>query len=307
MRVRLLDLDGSLPTQPILAAALDEGWGQRVDLRAQGEELRLWARPAAMERTRRNLQAAGDPPGHGTIVNFLGSGDYHHLAVLLIEAAGEPITVLHFDNHPDWVRFAPEYHCGSWVNRALAMGHVRQVITIGPCSDDLKLPQLKGGNLAALAGGHLQLHPWRHAPSWVFGKIEPGPSGYRQGRRIHWNCVGGDFSNFMTTLPNQISTDAVWLSIDKDVLQASDALTNWDQGEMPLTALTAAIGAVGRQRRIVGVDICGDYSPIHHKALAKRWESWTDQPRGRRHSPSELALNPRANAALLDSLRLVVA
>lgn len=303
MRVRLLDLDGSLPTQPVLAAALDTGWGQRIHLREQSDDLRLWARPMAMQRARATLAAAGEPPGHGLIVNFLGSGDYHHLAVLLIEAEREPVTVLHFDNHPDWVRFAPEFHCGSWINQVLAMPHVYRVITVGPCSDDLSLPQLKGGNLAALADGHLELHPWRHAPSFVFGKVEPGPSGRRIGRRIHWNCVGDDFSGFLSRLASQILTESVWLSIDKDVLRPADALTNWDQGEMPLAALTAALGIIARQYRIVGVDICGDYSPIHHKVLAKRWEAWTDQPRGRRYSPDELALNPRANAALLDTLR----
>ena len=237
------------------------------------------------------------------MVNFLGSGDYHHLATLLIETVSEAITVLHFDNHPDWVRFAPQFHCGSWVNQVLTMPHVRQVITIGPCSDDLSLPQLKGGNLAPLGAGHLELRPWRHAPSFVFGRVDPGPSGARIGRRIHWNSVGEDFAGFLSKLPDRIATEAVWLSIDKDVLQPSDALTNWDQGEMPLTALCAALGAIARRRRIVGVDICGDYSPIHHKALAKRWEAWTDQPRGRQHSPAELALNPRANAMLLDTLR----
>jgi hypothetical protein len=72
---------------------------------------------------------------------------------------------------------------------------------------------------------------------------------------------------------------------------------------MPLTALTAAVGLIARQTRIVGIDICGDYSPIHHKTLAKRWEAWTDQPHARQFTPAELTLNPRANAALLDTLR----
>jgi arginase family enzyme len=256
-----------------------------------------------MQRARDSLIEAGEPPGLGVVVNFLGSGDFHHLATALIEAVREPLTVLHFDNHPDCVRFAPQFHCGSWVNRVLDMKHVRQVITVGPCSDDLSWPQLKGGNLAALADGHLQLYPWRHAPSVVFGKVEPGPSGERRGIHLHWHCVGQDFAAFLSKMTALIGTDAVWVSIDKDVLRPADALTNWDQGEMPLTALTAALRNVAAGKRIVGVDICGDYSPIHHKALAKRWEAWTDQPHRRAHSTAELALNPRANAALLDTLR----
>jgi arginase family enzyme len=68
-------------------------------------------RASAIQRARARMAdtAAGAPA-----VTMIGSGDFHHLAVLLLERAREPVTVIHFDNHPDWVRWAPRWHCGSW-------------------------------------------------------------------------------------------------------------------------------------------------------------------------------------------------
>ena len=98
MRLRILDIDGSLPAQPGMAAALASGRAQLVDLRAEEQSLRLWA-------TRRRLRflaarlSALPSPGRGPLVTFYGSGDYHHVAVLLMAGVAEPITVVHFDNH----------------------------------------------------------------------------------------------------------------------------------------------------------------------------------------------------------------
>lgn len=73
-------------------------------------------------------------------------------------------------------------------------------------------------------------------------------------------------------------TEAVWITIDKDVLPEHETLTNWDQGQMPLTALLAMLQAVGDRKRILGADICGAYSPPHHGNWLKRIESRMDQP-----------------------------
>ena len=96
----------------------------------------------------------------------MGSGDFHHVSALLIgmlaEANAEPLTVIHFDNHPDWVHFDGGMHCGSWVNRALALPQVQRVITIGVCSHDLVWPEFKGANLrSAWRDGKIVLLPWQ--------------------------------------------------------------------------------------------------------------------------------------------------
>ena len=148
VRLRVLDLDGSLTQQPALAQRSETVQVVPMDDLADG--LRLWATTPALEEFRRRLNRLAEPAGEGPVVTFLGSGDFHHLAALLIERAAGPVSVVHFDNHPDWVRFPPAWHCGSWVNRVLDMDHVARVVTIGPCGGDLDWPQLKGANLAAL-------------------------------------------------------------------------------------------------------------------------------------------------------------
>ena len=35
---------------------------------------------------------------------FVGSGDYHHLTPAFPADLKEPISLIHFDNHPAWVR-----------------------------------------------------------------------------------------------------------------------------------------------------------------------------------------------------------
>lgn len=62
-------------------------------------------------------------------------------------------------------------------------------------------------------------------------------------------------------LPNwRKSADAVYISIDKDVLSRDFARTNWDQGEMTLDALFASIERIALCHRIIGIDVCGELS-----------------------------------------------
>ena len=297
MRLQILDLDGSVTAQPSLSSAA--GWS-RVDvlpLRDLGPRLRLWSRERTMQLARARLSAHvdGEPA-----VSLLGSGDFHHVAVLLMEQAREPVTIVHFDNHPDWVRLAPRWHCGSWVNQALRLPQVSKVITLGPCSDDLARPDLKGGNLPALAAGRIVLFPWQHAPSRVWRRLPDRP-GYRyeSGNLVWRNLAETGIENALDVILSLITTDAVWLSIDKDVLPESDAVTNWDQGQMPLTVVARIITAVGERKRVAGADICGEYSPPAHRNWFKRWEAAMDQPARARVGADALATNERTNRELL--------
>jgi arginase family enzyme len=249
-----------------------------------------------MAQARRRIAMKAQPE---PTINLLGSGDFHHLAVLLMEQAREPITIVHIDNHPDWVRLAPRWHCGSWVNQALRLPQVAKVVTIGPCSDDLVRPELKGGNLKALAAGRINLFPWQHAPSWVWRKIADGPGHrYENGYLIWRNLAELGIEQALNVIMSQIGTDAVWLSIDKDVLPEDEALTNWDQGQMPLAAVLQVIAAVGACEHIVGSDICGEFSPPQHRNPFKRWEARRDQPQ-RAVDAALLARNEQTNRQLL--------
>lgn len=58
------------------------------------------------------------------------------------------------------------------------------------------------------------------------------------------------------------SADSVYISIDKDVLSRDFARTDWDQGDMTLDELFASIRDISLNHRIIGVDICGEPSPL---------------------------------------------
>ena len=275
VHLRILDTDGSVDASALGAAA---PWASaiRVDLRDLGSALRLWSRAGNIAAARARIAAAGDPRPS---ITFLGSGDFHHLAALLIERVAVPFTVLHFDNHPDWVRLAPRWHCGSWVNRVLALPNVQRVVTVGPCSDDLVDPGRKGGNLAALDSGRLALFPWQHEPSRLRRRIADGPGHAWRDGLVHWRNLGErQLEDAMSAVLDAIPTEAVWITIDKDVLPEHEALTNWDQGRMPLSALIAMLRAAGARKRVLGADICGEYSPPRHGNWLKRIEARLDQP-----------------------------
>lgn len=296
MHLQILDLDGSLAAQPSLSTVAPWQSVSTVDLRDLGPRLRLWSRGRTVRLARERIAAQAPD---GPTLHLLGSGDFHHLAAVLMERAHEPVTVVHIDNHPDWVRLAPRWHCGSWVNRALRLPCVERVLTLGPCSDDLVRPDLKGGNLPALAAGRIVLFPWEHAPSRVWRRVPDGPGRHWENGRIHWqNIAVIGLETALDAIIPLISTDAVWLSIDKDVLDEREALTNWDQGRMPLSALLRIIDAVGARKRIAGADICGEFSPIAHANWFKRWEARSDQPQ-RSADATMLARNEVTNKELL--------
>ncbi len=299
MHLRLIDLDDTVTAQPGLREAAAWSSVSTVPLRDLAGRLRLWSRNATMQRARERLRR--DAPA-GATVTLLGSGDFHHLAEPLIEQARERLTVVHFDNHPDWVRWAPRWHCGSWVNQVLRLPQVARVVTIGPCSEDLDRPDRKGGNLDALGAGRIVLFPWQHAPSRVRRRVTDGPGHRYENGAIVWrNLAGGERAANAECVLAAIETDAVWLTIDKDVLAETEALTNWDQGLMPLSELLALIRAIGARRRIVGADVCGEFSPPVLRNPFKAIESRIDRPR-RSADAGGLARNAEVNRQLLRAI-----
>ena len=303
MHLRLLELDGSLDWQTALPACALWRSTTRVPLRDLAPALRLWSSRRAIEAARARLPAPGVPS-----VTLIGSGDFHHLTALLLASVAVDVTLVHFDNHPDWVWAAPRWHCGGWINRALELPHVARVVTIGPCSADLERPELRGGNVGALARGDIVMFPSRRPPSRVLRRVPDGPGHRRDAGRLVWRNLADetDTEARWTAVIAAIPTDGIWISIDKDVLAPDAAATNWDQGEMPLAALLEGIAALGRAKRLVGADICGDYSPLRHRNWLKRWEARRDQPRAA-VDRATLARNERTNVALLRALHRIAA
>jgi arginase family enzyme len=311
MRVRVIDLDGSVAAQEPMRSLCEAGDAVLVPSRELAPSLRILATRRAMRRLLETVAAADENDARGKVargkVTFYGSGDFHHLTAGLLSRVDVPVTVIHFDNHPDWVSFPPTFNCGAWVNRALELANVVRVITIGPCSDDLVRPEFKSANLRAVCEGRIEIYPWRHAPSRVWGRYAVGASGRQDGNRIFWrNLANESWIDFLDELTARIPTPAVWITIDKDVLRPGDAVTNWDQGEMSLDHLLGAIAKIGSHRKIVGADVCGDYSPPVFADPFRRMLAHFDHPKAPT-APPGVSVNASTNAVLSSALAEAIA
>ena len=300
----MLYLDEALLAQPRLREAVCRAGGRVLHYRDLGPELRLWTRPASLQRLRNRL-ANALPAQLGPTLVFTGSGDFHHVTLLLLARAlvalREPqVTVLHFDNHPDWVKFGPGAHCGSWVGQVARMEQVARVLTVGVCSADIQAPAAKGADLRIVEDGKVELYAY-HA--------EATPDAVTIcGRRWPTIEAMGEAA-FADFLPTRIATEAVYVTIDKDVLRPADAGTNWDQGRMSLGFLKTLIASALQGRRLIGADVVGDWSAASYgggllPSMLKRAEAALDQP-WRAPAPAILAGNEAVNLALLDQILAV--
>lgn len=319
MQLHALHLDDALKSQAEFLAKLNDAGAQTLHLEELGARVRLWSTFDDLSALERNIadfmadhRGANDTPH----LWFMGSGDFHHVSALLqrlaIEQQAEAVTVVHFDNHPDWVLHTHNVHCGSWVNRSAAMPKIAKIITVGVTSGDLVRPEAQGANLALLRDGKLELFVYDHAPSVVRGQYGSGAGHVQANGHLHWhNMVDFTPDAFAQLLLSRIATPMVYLTIDKDVLARTDAITNWDQGGLRLPQLLDLIRAIGKRHRILGADVTGDYSPPRYRGdtitrLRKYGEILLDQP-WRAPSPTDAtAINQTGNLALLATLQEVM-
>ena len=94
-----------------------------------------------------------------------------------------------------------------------------------------------------------------------------------------------------------------YLTIDKDVLDAGVAHTNWDQGCMSEAEMLETIALF--RGRLIGSDVTGDVSTYRYRARWKRWMSSMDhQPDvAGAHLADWQRRQHALNLCLLDALR----
>jgi hypothetical protein len=298
VRPAILQLDDALLRQPALERGVRERGGRVGAAQDLGPGLRLWTRAAGLEALRSRLRDCL-PLGEQAEVVFAGSGDFHHVTPLLIERAierfGGDVTVLHFDNHPDWVRHAPGRHCGSWVGRAARLPGVIRVITVGVCSADIGAKRAGQGDLSLIDEDRLDLFAWASPDGATETRIA--------GQAWPTICALGE-AGFLDVLDGAIRTSAIYVTLDKDVLRAEDAVTNWDQGQASLDFVMDAVRRAAAGRRLIGADVVGDWSrPIYGGDLVarilKRGEAFLDQPRRLPLAEHARSVNEAVNLRLL--------
>jgi len=317
MRLSVLHVDDALVSQPDFICACKNADAELIGIAEDASAIRLWGKQQELDDFRGVLvkQLTGDQAEPR--LTFMGSGDFHHITTFLVAFALEnqpaPVTLIHFDNHPDWVNFENGLHCGSWINRALEYRQIEKIITVGVCSGDLKRPEWKGANLTLLSRGLLELYPYDHAPSRVKRDYGSGASFEQKSGALQWKTIRrmGE-QNFIEYLLSRIITKSVYLTIDKDVLAREDAITNWDQGCMRMPYLLSLVKEIGKRHAVIGADVTGDYSIPRYSGdlwtrLCKHAEIFVDQPRGKPDHAQAVNINSAANHALLEVLSEVMA
>ncbi len=183
---------------------------------------------------------------------FLGSGNYHYTSYLLMKRLRHPFTLVLFDHHADAQQQPTMLSCGSWVAEALLrLPRLVKVVLVG----------VQERSLDGIAAHLLQKIEWLPPDRWT----------------AH-------------TLLQAIPTRHIYISIDKDVLDPRWALTNWDQGQMPLPYLLELVRALGTRKKILGADVCGELPPAQQGWFGRQLVEAT-------------AKNEQANLAILQALQ----
>ena len=246
----------------------------------------------------------------GPWLTFIGSGDYHHLSLALLQTLrpSRPFSLVMIDNHPDWFFERPQFHCGNWLSGVWKLPWLERVILIGQDSDDFRPHRFRTAPFHQLCEGRLTLHPLRRSEvhalgRWPHRQVEP-----KHARRHWWGTTLGlrtvrasGAARLFGDIARSLAGGDVYLSVDKDCLAPEFAATDWEQGGLTSHELITAVRELRSHCRLIGVDVCGDRSPLPLKGLWKRLDA------GRLHAPSAdsvaaTQLNQPVNLAILDEL-----
>ena len=177
-----------------------------------------------------------DSAGTTTGIHFFDNGNYHYMSKLWTDRVQEPFSLIVFDHHPDMQppRFGGILSCGGWVLEVLENNEFIQNVVIIGVKDELVETVREE---FSQAGDTEILNKVIFVKESELGKDIPLSS----------------FVNQRSGLSSNI-----YLSIDKDALAPDFAATNWDQGSLTLDALKNYITSFTANRKILGIDICGE-------------------------------------------------
>ncbi|OWV18707.1 hypothetical protein B7990_05390 [Fibrobacter sp. UWB4] len=168
-------------------------------------------------------------------IHFFDNGNYHYMSKLWTDRVQEPFTLIVFDHHPDMQppRFGGILSCGGWVKEVLDNNKfIQNAIIIGVKNELVETirEELSQSGEASI--------------------LEKVTFIKESELSILSSLICSDFVNVLS--PN------LYISIDKDALSPSYAVTNWDQSSLTLDALKNCITALTTNRKILGIDICGE-------------------------------------------------
>ena len=278
------------PANSAVHLNLDAAWHEiphglpTIDVTKWGPRLRFSTSPRAIEQFYREIA-----PQLGKFVLY-GSGDFHHLTGLWLRSMREPVTLISFDNHPDWDVRPPRWCCGGWINRALELPQVRHVAIWGCGNFECWWPHQLFGNRKAERAGTIVVHPW--------ADDRPPRARKRRGAILRENWRE-QFENFAGSLTGS----NIYVTIDLDCLAQDFAWTNWENGRFDFEDVRWGLAILRHHARIVGGDMCGAYSIPSFARRKQRFASEIDHPKLYFPSADKIrAINRRAFEALWPAL-----
>jgi hypothetical protein len=298
MRVRILDLDGSVAQQSRLLVA---SAAEVVPLQDWGPRLRM---SCSFARFRRFEQSLARCLGADPAVTFYGSGDFHHVSLALVRRITTPFNLLVIDKHPDWMCNIPFLHCGTWLRHASRLPLLRRVFHVGGDLDfdnawrwlapsaDLRRRKI----VVFPAVRRFEGRPWDRVPNVPLRDGGEPVTAERVGRLLR------PFAESLARVP-------LYVSLDKDVLTAEDAVVNWDSGHLRTEEVTAVLTAFASaaRGRVLGADVPGDWSPVRLGGALRRVLHWTEHPPLAVDPAEANRVNERTNLALFQSLVAILA
>ena len=260
--ITIFDIDNSITAQSDFLKRFSTKTNTKSLLSFQ-RIARLWCDASAFKK----LSSAMQLPNINQFA-LLGSGDFHHLTLALLQQHQTPLTLVLFDNHPDWMRPPHQYHCGTWIYAAARLPQVARIVIVGLENGDLCGKKFQDGDIESYINQKIVLLPYT--------AVEASISAERTvtlQSQLKTSLKAG-----VQEILKHISTQNVYVSVDKDCLRVEDAITNWEQGTLPLETVTACIAAIRENHAIVGADTVGDYSPPVFSSPLKWMGSFLDRP-----------------------------
>ena len=158
-------------------------------------------------------------------IHFIDSGNYHYMSYIFTSMIDRPYILMVFDHHTDMKpAMFDMLSCGAWIKSVLDNDvNVKKAVLIGP-------------------------------PEASLNEI---PDEYRTDPRLI--CISEE-EYISDGIPSDVIREInalslpVYLSVDKDILCSSDAVTNWDQGNVSLNMILDSLQIIPG---IIGADICG--------------------------------------------------
>ncbi len=162
-------------------------------------------------------------------LTFIGNGNYHYVTYILLQRVHTPFSLILFDHHSDMRDQSPLLSCGSWVTQTmLEHPSLQKVVILGVNQEDALKPK-----------------PFSPKPVLMIHE--------ERFNRTPLHVIAKEICSFLKDV------DAIYISIDKDVLDRKEVLTNWDQGSMSLVQMLYILEYLAKHFRILAMDVCGEY------------------------------------------------